>query len=504
MRATARGRRAWKRDRRGIVHWCVVTSSPAEPRRYYLRTYGCQMNEHDSERIAGMLDEQGLAPTDDLDAADVVVLNTCCIRENADNKFYGHLGRLKAMKAERPDLQIAVGGCLAQKDRELIVERAGHVDVVFGTHNLARAPELLAQARASGESVVEILDEHHEGIAGELGALPARREHDHTAWVTIQVGCDNSCTFCIVPIVRGPEVSRRMGDIVREVEELAADGVREITLLGQNVNSYGRDLGAGQYRPQFADLLRALDAVDGIERIRYTSPHPKDLRPETIAAMAECASVCEHLHLPLQSGSDRILSRMHRGYTAQRYLERLAAARDAIPDLAVTTDIIVGFPGETDADFERTLEVADAAAYDAAYTFVFSPRPGTPAAEMGDDFVAPEVAHERMTRLLELVEGHALVKHEARVGRTEVVLLEGPSKKDATVWSGRTRQGKLVHFVPVDCAGAVPVAVGGEADVLVTSAAPHFLRGDLLAVRAPRISGRRPSRIRIPVVAAPA
>ena len=254
---------------------------------------------------------------------------------------------------------------------------------------------------------------------------------------------------------------------------------------------------------RIAGLFEA-DVVDGIDRIRFTSPHPKDLRPETIAAMAECASVCEHLHLPLQSGSDRTLSRMHRGYTAQRYLERLAAARAAIPDLAVTTDIIVGFPGETDADFERTLAVADEAAYDAAYTFVFSPRPGTPAAEMGDDFVAPEVAAERMTRLLEVVEGHALVKHEARVGRTEVVLLEGPSKKDAAVWSGRTRQGKLVHFAPGDTPGSVPLAIGGEADVLVTSAAPHFLRGDLLAVRAPRISGRRPSRIRIPVVAAPA
>ena len=289
-----------------------------------------------------------MEPTDDLETADVVVLNTCCIRENADNKLYGHLGRLKALKESRPDLQIAVGGCLAQKDRELVRERAPHVDVVFGTHNLAHAPELLARARAEGP-LVEILEEHD----AYPSALPARRDVDHAAWVTIQIGCDNSCAFCIVPSVRGNEVSRRMGDIVHEVEELARDGVVEVTLLGQNVNSYGRDLGAGQYRPQFADLLRAVDAVDGIERIRFTSPHPKDLRPETIAAMAECASVCEHLHLPLQSGSDRTLARMHRGYTAERYLERLAAARAAIDDLAVTTDIIVGFPGETDADFER-------------------------------------------------------------------------------------------------------------------------------------------------------
>src|SRR5947208_4943032 len=330
------------------------------------------MNEHDSERIAGLLAAEGMEPADELESADVVVLNTCCIRENADNKLYGHLGELKALKQRRPDVQIAVGGCLAQKDREAVRDRSGHVDVVFGTHNLAHAPALLARAAVEGP-IVEILEEHE----AYPSALPARREVDHAAWVTIQIGCDNSCAFCIVPAVRGREVSRRMGDIVHEVEELARDGVVEITLLGQNVNSYGRDLGAGQYRPQFADLLRAVDAVDGIERIRFTSPHPKDLRPDTIAAMAECESVCEHLHLPLQAGSDRTLARMHRGYTAGRYLERLGAARDAIGDLAVTTDLIVGFPGETEEDFAATLEVVEEAGYDAAYTFVFSPRPGT-------------------------------------------------------------------------------------------------------------------------------
>jgi tRNA-2-methylthio-N6-dimethylallyladenosine synthase len=465
-------------------------SDAAAPRRFHLRTYGCQMNEHDSERIAGLLASQGMVPSADVETADVVVLNTCCIRENADNKLYGHLGRLKALKQARPDLQIAVGGCLAQKDRELIVERAGHVDVVFGTHNLAHAAALLERARVEGP-VVEIVEEHD----AYPSALPARRDTAHAAWVTIQVGCDNSCTFCIVPIVRGAEVSRRMGDIVHEVEALAADGVREVTLLGQNVNSYGRDLGAGQYRPRFADLLRALDAIDGIDRIRFTSPHPKDLRADTIAAMAECASVCEHLHLPLQSGSDRTLARMHRGYTAQRYLTKLAAARDAIPDLAVTTDLIVGFPDESDDDFDRTLEVVDAAAYDAAYTFVFSPRPGTPAAEMTDRFVAPEVARERMDRLVEVVERHALARHEARVGRTEHVVVEGPSKKDDAVWSGRTRQNKLVHF-PI---GDQPVRVADTAQVLVEQAAPHWLRGTLLGVAAPPRRGR----VRIPVTAAP-
>ena len=458
----------------------------SEPRRFFIRTFGCQMNEHDSERIAGLLAAEGMQHTDDVEQADVVVFNTCCVRENADNKLYGHLGRVKALKERRPDVQIAVGGCLAQKDRDLIVERAGHVDVVFGTHNLAHAPALLERARLEGP-IVEILEEHE----AYPSALPARRDVAHSAWVTIQIGCDNSCTFCIVPIVRGREVSRRLGDIVREVEELAADGVTEITLLGQNVNSYGRDLGAGQYSPRFADLLRAVDAVDGISRIRYTSPHPKDLRPETIAAMVECDAVCEHLHLPLQAGSDRTLARMHRGYTAERYLQRLAAARDAIPDLAVTTDLIVGFPGETEDDFRRTLEVVDEAGYDAAYTFVFSPRPGTPAAETTDGRVPPDVAQDRMQRLVEVVERHALRRHEARVGMVEEVLVDGPSKKDTSVVSGRTRQNKLVHFAATDAA-ARPGAV---VDVRITHAAPHWLRGEPVRV----VTATRAPRTRIPL-----
>jgi tRNA-2-methylthio-N6-dimethylallyladenosine synthase len=447
------------------------------------------MNEHDSERIAGLLAAEGMEATDDPETADVVVLNTCCIRENADNKLYGHLGRLKTLKAARPDLQIAVGGCLAQKDRETILARAAHVDVVFGTHNLAHAPALLDRARLEGP-IIEILEEHE----AYPSALPARREVAHAAWVTIQIGCDNSCTFCIVPSVRGREVSRRLGDIVHEVETLAADGVREITLLGQNVNSYGRDLGAGQYRPQFADLLRAVDAVDGIARIRFTSPHPKDLRSETIDAMASCDAVCEHLHLPLQSGSDRTLARMHRGYTAERYLERLAAARAAIPDLAVTTDIIVGFPGESDDDFERTLEVVDEASYDAAYTFVFSPRPGTVAADMVDDFVPGEVVKARMEQLVEVVERHALARHEARVGRIEEVVVDGPSKRDPAVLAGRTRQNKLVHFVG-DGVTSVPSAI---VEVRIAGAAPHWLRGDL--VRALEPPSRTRTRIPVTVV----
>jgi tRNA-2-methylthio-N6-dimethylallyladenosine synthase len=456
------------------------------PRRFLVRTFGCQMNEHDSERIAGLLVAEGMEPTTDPDAADVVVLNTCCIRENADDKLYGHLGHLKSLKARRPDLQIAVGGCLAQKDRDLIQARAPHVDVVFGTHNLAAAPGLLDRARREGP-LLEIVEEHE----AYPSALPARREVTHSAWVTIQIGCDNSCTFCIVPAVRGAEVSRRTGDIVHEIEALAADGVTEVTLLGQNVNSYGRDLGAGQYRPQFADLLRAVDAVDGIRRIRYTSPHPKDLRPETVVAMAECAAVCEHLHLPLQAGSDRILAAMHRGYTAERYLGRLDAARAGIPDLAVTTDIIVGFPGETEADFADTLAVAETAGYDSAYTFIFSPRPGTVAATMTEEFVDPAVAADRMRRLTEVVEASALRRHRARIGRHEEVLVEGPSKKDPSRVSGRTRQHKLVHFAATGAA-ARP---GSYVTVEITDAAPHWLRGELREVVAPA------PRLRIPVAA---
>jgi tRNA-2-methylthio-N6-dimethylallyladenosine synthase len=460
-----------------------------DARRYFVRTFGCQMNEHDSERIAGLLEADGLEAAGSVEEADVVVLNTCCIRENADNKLYGTLGHLKSLKDRRPGMQIMVGGCLAQKDRDTVVERAGHVDVVFGTHNVHRAVDLLHEADAVGRPVVEILEEtvaeDHETFPS---ALPVRREVPWAGWVTIQIGCDNSCAFCIVPAVRGKEISRPVADVVREVEAAASDGVTEVTLLGQNVNSYGRDLAlaarqAGEdvrVRPLFAELLRAVGAVDGIRRVRYTSPHPKDLRPETIAAMAETDAVCEHLHLPLQSGSDRVLSAMHRGYTAERYLERLRAARAAIEDLAVTTDIIVGFPGETDDDFERTLEVAAEAAYDSAYTFIYSPRPGTEAAERSEDFVPAEVVAERFERLRIVVERSGLAKHEARVGREEEVLVEGPSRKDPAVLTGRTRQNKLVHF-----ASDRAIKAGSYATVRVTAAAPHHLRGELLEVTVP-------------------
>jgi tRNA-2-methylthio-N6-dimethylallyladenosine synthase len=459
-----------------------------EPRRFFVRTFGCQMNEHDSERIAGLLQADGLTEAASVDDADVVVLNTCCIRENADNKLYGTLGHLKSVKDRTPGMQIVVAGCLAQKDRETVLERAGYVDVVLGTHNVHRAAELLETSRVEGRSVIEILE---EAVADDHdtfpSALPVRREVPWAGWVTIQIGCDNSCAFCIVPAVRGKEISRPLDDIITEVTAAAADGVTEVTLLGQNVNSYGRDLalaerqasGSGRVRPMFAELLRAVGAVDGIHRIRYTSPHPKDLRTETIAAMAETPEMCEHLHLPLQSGSDRVLALMHRGYTAERYLERLAAARAAIPDLAVTTDIIVGFPGETDDDFARTLEVVAEAAYDSAYTFIYSPRPGTEAAERVDEFVDPAVVAERFERLKIVVDRSGLARHEARVGKVEEVVVEGPSRKDASVLSGRTRQNKLVHF-----AGEA-IRPGTYAKVRITGAAPHHLRGDLVEVTRP-------------------
>src|SRR5439155_1275382 len=332
-------------------------------------------------------------------------------------------GQLKRLEETRPAMQLVVAGCMAQKDRGLIQERAPHVDVVLGTHNTAHLAGLLSRAGSEGPRL-EILQE-----SGAFpSALPARRNTPWSAWLTIQIGCDNTCAFCIVPSVRGTEISRPFAEVVAEAESLAAAGTVEVTLLGQNVNSYGRDI--TRRRPLFAELLRAVGAVPGIRRVRYTSPHPKDLRPETIAAMVETEAVCEHLHLPLQSGSDRVLAAMHRGYRAERYLEKLAAARAAVPDLAFTTDLIVGFPGETDDDFERTLAVVAEAEYDSAYTFVFSPRPGTEAAAFTDRFVPAEVIAERFERLTIVVERSAAARHAARVGRLEEVLVEGPSKKD--------------------------------------------------------------------------
>ena len=448
------------------------------------------MNAHDSERIAGLLETDGLERAEDEADADVVVLNTCCIRENADDKLYGSLGWLKPWKDEGKtlgrDRQIVVAGCLAQKDKDRVRERAPYVDVVMGTHNVHRAVDLLDHARTHG-AITEILDEAViDDHALFPSALPVRREKSYNAWVTIQIGCDNTCTYCIVPSVRGEEISRPFDEIVDEVRELASQGVTEISLLGQNVNSYGRDIALQRrrggdvdvrVRPQFAELLRAVGQVDGIRRVRFTSPHPKDMTTDCLVAMAETSSVCEHLHYPLQSGSDRVLSLMHRGYTAAKYLERLREARATIPDLAVTTDLIVAFPGETEADFRESLEVAAEAQFDSAYLFIFSPREGTAAAEMVEHFVDPAVAGDRFDRMKVVLDRTAVMKHRERIGRTEEVIVEGVNKRDDRMLTGRTRQNKLVHFAAPEL-----LRVGTYATVEITDAARFHLSGHLVEV----------------------
>jgi tRNA-2-methylthio-N6-dimethylallyladenosine synthase len=447
------------------------------------------MNEHDSERLAGLLVADGLVRAEHESDADVVIFNTCTIRENADLKLYSALGQMKALKEARPEMRIAVGGCMAQKDRGQIIERANWVDVVFGTHNLAAAPRLLERSRTEGP-IVEILDAPDPEANRDMApALYAVRELPFAAWMTIQTGCDNTCAYCIVPAVRGGEISRPFDDLLVEAEMLAVTGVTEITVLGQNVNSYGRDI--THRRPLFAELLRALGRIEGIERIRFTSPHPKDLRPETIAAMAETDTVCPQLHLPLQSGSDRVLKSMRRGYSVERYMEKLRRARHEIEDLAVTTDLIVGFPGESDEAFDETLEVVAACEFDSAYTFIFSPREGTRGATMTSQFIPEDVIKARFERLKEVLDRSALRKHEARVGRREEVLVEGPSRRNEQMLSGRTRQGKLIHF-PV---GDEALRAGSLALVDVTHGAPYHLLGTYVStVRPPR------HKVRIPLL----
>jgi len=428
------------------------------------------MNEHDSERIAGLLESDGMVPIDSAAGADVIVLNTCTIRESADTKLYGYLGSLKRDKIENPRLKIMVGGCTAQKDRHIIQDRAGWVDVVFGTHNVHRVVDLLDHADEWGP-ITEIWDETESEIDIPNG-LPAHRESVHSAWVTITIGCNNSCTFCIVPIVRGPEISRRPGDVIREVEALAHQGVKETTLLGQNVNSYGRDLDLNGRKPLFADLLRRVGDVDGIERIRYTSPHPKDFREDVALAMAETEAVCEQIHFPLQSGSDRILAAMHRGYTGERYLKKLEMMRSIVPDLAVSTDVIVGFPGESEEDFEATLSVMRTARFDGAFMFQFSPRPGTPAAGMKNQ-IPPEIVQERFDRLVTLQNAITFERNLEQVGRTFEVMVEGPSKRDPAMATTRTRGNRLVHV-------AGTFDPGETMNLQITRAAPHFLEGSLV------------------------
>lgn len=452
------------------------------PRTYEVITYGCQMNVHDSERIAGLLEEAGYVRAPEASRGDIVVFNTCAVRENADNRLYGNLGHLRPEKQRNPAMQIAVGGCMAQKDRDTVVARAPWVDVVFGTHNIGSLPVLLERARIERASQVEI----EEALSRFPSTLPARRESPYAAWVSISVGCNNTCTFCIVPQLRGRETDRRPGDVLAEVRALVADGVQEITLLGQNVNSYGVEFGD---RLAFGKLLRACGGIEGLERVRFTSPHPAAFTDDVIAAMAETPAVMPSLHMPLQSGSDAVLRAMRRSYRSERFLGILDRVRAAMPEAAITTDIIVGFPGETDADFEATLDVVRASRFAAAFTFQYSIRPGTPAASMPNQ-VPKEVVRERYERLVELVGDIAWEENQRFVGRTvEVMFADGEGRKDAATHrlSGRARDNRLVHVtVPEGMARPRP---GDLADVEITYAAPHHLNADGALTRLRRTAG---------------
>jgi len=457
-----------------------LETSTLQTRTFEIRTYGCQMNMHDSERLAGLLEDAGYRPASPGVDPDVVVFNTCAVRENADNRLYGNLGHLLPVKNAHPGMQIAVGGCLAQKDRAAITDRAPWVDVVFGTHNIASLPVLLERARVQQRAQVEFA----ESLEQFPSVLPARRESPYSAWVAISVGCNNTCTFCIVPSLRGREEDRRPGDVLAEVKALVDDGVLEVTLLGQNVNSYG--VGFGD-RLAFGKLLRACGEIDGLERVRFTSPHPKDFTDDVIAAMAQTHNVMPQLHMPLQSGSSAMLRAMRRAYRKDSYLTIIDKVRAAMPDAAITTDIIVGFPGETEEDFADTLDVVARARFAGAFTFQYSKRPGTPAASMPDQ-VPPAVVAERYERLVALVEEVALAENQAQAGRQiEVLVADGEGRKDDVThrMSGRARDNRLVHFGPTPEEQPRP---GDVVTTVVTKAAPHYLIADdpVLTVRRTR------------------
>ena len=415
-----------------------MTTDSSPGKTYHVTTFGCQMNEHDSERMKGMLQSLGYGEAPERSEADLILFNTCSIRESADSRFLAHLGEAKRLKSEREGVTIGVGGCWAQSVKEEVFERFPFVDVAFGPGQVHKLAEFLTSDSLTAQGYFEF-----EGFTGHL---PAHRARRFQGWMQISVGCNCACSYCIVPSTRGREVSRPMDELVAEAQAMAADGVRELTLLGQNVNSYGRDLPAHGERATFARLLGAIDAVEGIERIRYTSPHPKDMREDVVRAHAELQSVCEHIHLPLQSGSSRILKAMRRTYNRERYLDRVAMIREHVPDVALTTDIIVGFPGETEEDFAETLAVVEQVSYDAAFTFVFSPRRGTEAAEITDGLVPHPVKVERMERLLEAVQRGARERAQRFVGRTLDVLVEGSSRTDPDRLRGRTRHNKVVNF----------------------------------------------------------
>ena len=445
------------------------------PKRYHLTTFGCQMNEHDSERMKGMLESLGYAEASERAEADLILFNTCSIRESADSRFVAHLGEAKRLKREQPQRIVGVGGCWAQSVKEEVFERFPFVDVAFGPGQVHKLAEFLTSDSLSAQGYFEF-----EGFTGHL---PSRRTRPFQAWLQISVGCNCACSYCIVPSTRGREVSRPLAELVAEARAMASDGVREVTLLGQNVNSYGRDLpsavsaaGAqpavtGSSRPTFAALLAAIDAVEGIERIRYTSPHPKDMREDVIRAHAELDSVCEHIHLPLQSGSSRVLKAMRRTYDRRRYLDRVSLIREHLPDAALTTDIIVGFPGETEEDFAQTLEVVEQVGYDGAFTFIFSPRRGTEASTISHDLVPHPLKVERLERLVELVQRRARERAQRFVGRTLDVLVEGRSRTDPDKLRGRTRHNKVVNFSGL-------AAPGELAQVHIGSATSQTLAGE--------------------------
>ena len=464
------------------------TTEPA-PLTYRVITYGCQMNAHDSERIAGVLEDAGYVPAPPTSTpgvpaiADVVVFNTCAVRENADNRLYGNLGHMALVKREHPGMQIAVGGCMAQKDRATLVAKAPWVDVVFGTNNMGSLPALLDRARVEQVSQVEI----REALEVFPSTLPTRRESPYAAWVSISVGCNNSCTFCIVPSLRGREQDRRPGDVLREIEALVAHGVQEVTLLGQNVNTYGVEFGD---RLAFGKLLRACGRIDGLRRVRFASPHPKDFTDDVIAAMAETDNVMPQLHMPLQSGSDEVLRRMHRPYRRERFLEILDRVRQAIPQAAITTDVIVGFPGETEADFDQTMDLVARARFAGAFTFQYSIRPGTPAGVMPDQ-VPHDVVQARFERLTKLVDDIAWEENKAQVGRrVEVLFADDEGRKDAAThrMSGRARDNRLVH-VHVPQEPSERPRPGDLAEVEVTYAAPHHLVADAGLLSLTRTAG---------------
>jgi tRNA-2-methylthio-N6-dimethylallyladenosine synthase len=481
------------------------------PRRTYeVRTYGCQMNVHDSERLAGLLEAAGYRRAADGADADVVVFNTCAVRENADNKLYGNLSHLAPRKRSDPNMQIAVGGCLAQKDKDTVLRKAPWVDVVFGTHNIGSLPALLDRARHNQVAQVEIA----EALQEFPSALPAARESAYAAWVSISVGCNNSCTFCIVPSLRGKEVDRSPKDILAEVRSLVDTGVLEITLLGQNVNAYGVSFADPQLprnRGAFAELLIECGRIDGLERVRFTSPHPAEFTDDVIDAMAQTPNVCPALHMPLQSGSDRMLRAMRRSYRAERYLGIIDRVRAVMPQAAITTDLIVGFPGETEEDFAATLDVVRRARFSAAFTFQYSKRPGTPAAEL-DGQLPKAVVQERYDRLVALQEQISLEENVNQIGRTvELLVATGEGRKDSRTarMSGRARDGRLVHFTP----GAERVRPGDIVTTVVTDAAPHHLiaDGDVIGHRRTRAGdasacGQPPSGVNLglPAIGQPA